>query len=100
VGVTRRLHALSGVVENGREKLYITGGVRGGQARSWQGQQSRSQSAALEHFGDVERRCREQTGTVRFHGPPLPSSRFSHRRRCFRAELQAAQGEVCRSCAA
>ena len=46
LGGIRRLHAVSGVVENGREKLYITGGVRGGGVRSWQGRQKKPERSA------------------------------------------------------
>jgi len=98
--VIRRLHAVSGVVENGRGKLYLTWGVRGGRARSWQGRQRRSQSTTLEYLGDVERRCREQTHPMRFHGRSLPPSTFCYKRRCFQAELQKAQRKVCQLCAA
>jgi hypothetical protein len=80
-------------------ELHVTSGVRRGRVESWQGRQRRSQSTALAYLGDVRRRCREQTGPMRFHGRSLPPSGFGRRRRCFRAEFQEAQREVC-PCAA
>ncbi len=81
-------------------ELFVTGAVRGGRVESWKGRQRRSQSKALAYLGAVGRRCREQSGPTRFHGHSLPPSGFRHSQRCFRAELQEAQKEVCRSCAA
>ena len=100
VGIIRRLHAMSGVVENGRKKLYVTRGVRGGQSEVL----VRLAEKKLEHSARMSRRRRGSLPRTHplntFPWPLFASFGLFCKRRCFQAELQKAQREVCRLCAA